>query len=78
MSPGSMSFPSTAAEQVRLMAVNPDNLHPTNSPPNSGYPQGCQFACHWATQDAECQQTSTDSKKAARGRDYGPQPTANV
>ena len=24
---GSMSFPSTAAEQVRLMSVNPDNLH---------------------------------------------------
>ena len=58
---GSMSFPSTAAEQVRLMAVNPDNLHPANSPPNSGYPQGCQFACHWATQNTTCQQTSAQS-----------------
>jgi Flp pilus assembly protein TadG len=56
---GSMSFPSTPAEQVRLMAVNPDNLHPAPSPPNSGYPQGCQFACHWATQNTTCQNTST-------------------
>ncbi len=55
---GSMSFPSTPAEQVRLMAVNPDNLHPTNSPPNNGYPQGCQFACHWATQNTTCQNTT--------------------
>jgi Flp pilus assembly protein TadG len=55
---GSMSFPSTPAEQVRLMSVNPDNLHPTNSPPNNGYPQGCQFACHWATQNTTCQNTS--------------------
>ena len=58
---GSMSFPSTPAEQVRLMSVNPDNLHPTNSPPNNGYPQGCQFACHWATQNTTCQQTSAQS-----------------
>jgi Flp pilus assembly protein TadG len=55
---GSMSFPSTSAEQVRLMSVNPDNLHPSNSPPNGGYPQGCQFACHWASQDTSCQNTS--------------------
>jgi Flp pilus assembly protein TadG len=48
---GSMSFPSTAAEQARLMAVNPDNL--LGSP---GYPQGCQFACHFSAQGA-CQQT---------------------
>jgi Flp pilus assembly protein TadG len=47
---GSMSFPSTTAEQVRLMSVNPDNLH-------GGYQQGCQFACHWATQNTACQQT---------------------
>ena len=40
---GSMSFPSTAAEQARLIAVNPDNL-------NSGYPTGCQFACHFTYQ----------------------------
>jgi Flp pilus assembly protein TadG len=48
---GSMSMPSTAAEQARLMAVNPDNLQ--GSP---GYPQGCQFACHFAAQGA-CGQT---------------------
>src|SRR5271155_832188 len=53
---GSMSFPSTTAEQVRLMSVNPDNLHPSNSPPASGYPQGCQFACHFASQNASCPQ----------------------
>ena len=58
---GSMSFPSTSAEQARLMAVNPDNLHPTNSPPNNGYPQGCQFACHWASQNTTCNQTSAQS-----------------
>ena len=34
------------------MAVNPDNLYPTNSPPNNGYPQGCQFACHFTAQGA--------------------------
>jgi Flp pilus assembly protein TadG len=56
---GSMSFPSTAAEQARLMAVNPDNLHPPNSPPNCGYPQGCQFACHFTSQGA-CGQTSAN------------------
>jgi len=48
---GSMSFPSTAAEQNRLMAVNPDNLLG-----NPGYQQGCQFACHFAAQGA-CAQT---------------------
>jgi len=48
---GSMSFPSTAAEQARLMAVNPDDLHG-----NPGYPQGCQFACHFSRQNA-CGQT---------------------
>jgi Flp pilus assembly protein TadG len=48
---GSMSFPSTAAEQSRLMAVNPDNLNGTN-----GYPNGCQFACHFSRQGA-CTQT---------------------
>jgi Flp pilus assembly protein TadG len=61
---GSMSFPSTSAEQARLMAVNPDNLHPSNSPPNNGYPQGCQFACHFASQNASCQQTEAESGSA--------------
>ena len=49
---GSMSFPSTPAEQARLMAVNPDNN--LGSP---GYPQGCQFACHFQAQGA-CGQSS--------------------
>jgi len=49
---GSMSFPSTAAEQLRLMAVNPDNLHGSN-----GYPGGCTFACHF-TQQGVCAQNS--------------------
>ena len=52
---GSMSFPSTATEQARLMAVNPDNLQ--GSP---GYPQGCQFACHFSAQGA-CGQTSSSN-----------------
>jgi hypothetical protein len=47
-----MSFPSTTAEQSRLMAVNPDNLN--GSP---GYPGGCTFACHFAAQGA-CGQSS--------------------
>ena len=38
---GSMSFPSTAAEQERLQAVNPDNY--------SQYPNGCTFACHFTS-----------------------------
>jgi Flp pilus assembly protein TadG len=40
---GSMSFPSTASEQARLQAVNPDNMTGSN-----GYPKGCTFACHAA------------------------------
>jgi hypothetical protein len=50
---GSMSFPSTPSEQARLMAVNPDN-----NLGNPGYPQGCQFACHFQAQGA-CPQTGT-------------------
>ena len=41
---GSMSFPSTTAEQTRLMAVNPDNY--------TLYPNGCTFACHFTAQGA--------------------------
>jgi Flp pilus assembly protein TadG len=52
---GSMSFPSTATEQARLMAVNPDNMQG-----NPGYPQGCQFACHFSAQGA-CGQTSSSN-----------------
>lgn len=49
---GSMSFPSTTAEQERLMAVNPDNL--------GEYPGGCQFACHFTSQGA-CAQSNQGS-----------------
>jgi Flp pilus assembly protein TadG len=42
---GSMAFPSTAGEQARLQAVNPDNLNGSN-----GYPGGCTFACHFTAQ----------------------------
>jgi Flp pilus assembly protein TadG len=48
---GSMGFPSTTAEQQRLMAVNPDDLQGS-----LGYSQGCQFACHFTYQGA-CAQT---------------------
>ena len=72
---GSMSFPSTTAEQVRLMSVNPDNLHPTPSPPNSGYPQGCQFACHWASQNTACQNT-TNPQNSTPGPWQGSWPPA--
>jgi len=41
---GSMSFPSTASEQTRLEAINPDNY--------TLYPGGCTFACHFTTQGA--------------------------
>jgi hypothetical protein len=41
---GSMSFPSTTAEQQRLQAVNPDNY--------TLYPNGCTFACHFTSQGA--------------------------
>ena len=48
---GSMSFPSTTAEQSRLQAVNPDNY--------SLYPNGCTFACHF-TQQGACQQSEQE------------------
>ncbi|MFZ0610569.1 MAG: pilus assembly protein TadG-related protein [Xanthobacteraceae bacterium] len=49
---GSMSFPSTTAEQERLQAVNPDNY--------TLYPNGCTFACHFAAQGA-CTQSEQES-----------------
>ena len=49
---GSMSFPSTAAEQERLQAVNPDNY--------SQYPNGCTFACHF-TSPGVCGQSGEES-----------------
>jgi len=64
---GSMSFPSTAAEQARLMAVNPDNLY--GGTQNPGYPQGCQFACHFSAQGACAQNSSA-------GPSQGPIPAA--
>ena len=49
---GSMSFPSSTAEQTRLQAVNPDNY--------SLYPNGCTFACHFTAQGA-CPQSEQES-----------------
>jgi Flp pilus assembly protein TadG len=49
---GSMSFPSTTAEQSRLQAVNPDNY--------TLYPNGCTFACHF-TQQGACTQSEQES-----------------
>ncbi len=57
---GSMSFPSTTAEQDRLLAVNPDNL--------GEYPNGCQFACHFTSQGA-CSQSDQGSIPAV-GHSY--------
>jgi Flp pilus assembly protein TadG len=65
---GSMSFPSTAAEQARLMAVNPDDLLGT-----PGYTQGCQFACHFSAQGS-CPQTGNPVHMGpypAPGHSYG-------
>jgi Flp pilus assembly protein TadG len=61
---GSMSFPSTTAEQQRLLAVNPDNL--------GEYPGGCQFACHFTSQNA-CGQ-STQGPTPAVGKTTNPNP----
>jgi hypothetical protein len=58
---GSMSFPSTASEQARLMAVNPDNMVGS-----IGYPQGCQFACHFTSQGA-CQQNPQPGWQVGQG-----------
>jgi Flp pilus assembly protein TadG len=61
---GSMSFPSTSAEQTRLQAVNPDN--------NTLYPNGCTFACHFTTQGA-CPQ-SEQAATPAVGTSTNPSP----
>ncbi len=72
---GSMSFPSTQAEQQRLMAVNPDDL--LGDP---GYQQGCQFACHFSAQGS-CPQTGdpvhmgpTPAMGAAAPKNTNPSP----
>jgi Flp pilus assembly protein TadG len=48
---GSMGLPSTAAEQARLAAVNPDNY--------VQYPTGCTLACHFAPQNSACTDSGT-------------------
>jgi len=67
---GSMSFPSTTAEQARLMAVNPDNLTGAQ-----GYSSGCQFACHFAAQGA-CSQNGNPGQGPipASGKPTNPSP----
>lgn len=56
---GSMSFPSTTAEQTRLQSVNPDNY--------TLYPGGCTFACHFTAQGA-CPQSQQRSTPAVGSR----------
>jgi Flp pilus assembly protein TadG len=48
---GSMGLPSTAAEQARLAAVNPDNY--------VQYPTGCTLACHFSPQNSACTDSGT-------------------
>ena len=64
---GSMSFPSTTAEQTRLQAVNPDNY--------TLYPSGCTFACHFSAQGG-CPQSEQETgvPPAAYTSTYNPSP----
>jgi len=64
---GSMSFPSTTAEQTRLQSVNPDNY--------TLYPNGCTFACHFTSQGA-CSQSEQRSNipPSAYTSTYNPSP----
>jgi Flp pilus assembly protein TadG len=64
---GSMSFPSTTAEQTRLQAVNPDNY--------TLYPNGCTFACHFSAQGA-CTQSEQETgvPPSAYTSKYNPSP----
>jgi Flp pilus assembly protein TadG len=69
---GSMSFPSTTSEQQRLLAVNPDNLNGS-----LGYPGGCTFACHFTTQGACSQSSSSNPYQGpipASGKPTNPSP----
>jgi Flp pilus assembly protein TadG len=59
---GSMSFPSTASEQIRLQGVNPDNY--------TLYPNGCTFACHFTAQGA-CTQSEQGQKNSANNPGVG-------
>jgi Flp pilus assembly protein TadG len=63
---GSMSFPSTAAEQARLMAVNPDDY--------TIYPGGCTFACHFTAQDCPATGTYAEGPIPAVGKPTNPSP----
>ena len=51
---GSMGLPSTAAEQGRLNAINPDNF--------GQYPTGCTLACHFAVQNV-CSDSGSNRQK---------------
>jgi Flp pilus assembly protein TadG len=62
---GSMSFPSTAAEQTRLQSVNPNNY--------GNYPSGCTFACHFTAQSA-CGPQSNQGPYPAVGKPTNPSP----
>src|ERR1700754_3190595 len=48
---GSMGLPSTAGEQARLAAINPDNY--------VQYPTGCTLACHFSPQNSACTDSGT-------------------
>ena len=65
---GSMSFPSTATEQARLQAVNPDNY--------TEYPTGCTFACHFTAQGA-CNQSDQGPIPAQNHSYSGYKPNPN-
>ena len=65
---GSMSFPSTTAEQARLQAVNPDNY--------TEYPTGCTFACHFTAQGA-CSQSDQGPIPAQNHSYSGYKPNPN-
>ncbi len=65
---GSMSFPSTTAEQARLQAVNPDNY--------GEYPTGCTFACHFTAQGA-CGQSNQGPIPAQNHSYSGYKPNPN-
>ena len=76
---GSMSFPSTTAEQVRLMSVNPDNLHPTPARPTA---VTRKVASSPAIGRARILPARTPRTRKpvhpARGKDLGPQPHSNT
>ena len=52
---GSMGLPSTAAEALRMQAVNPDNY--------KQYSTGCTLACHFGPQNSACTDSGTQQYK---------------